>query len=364
MHEFGSNHSDLVSIKGFLKSNYRVRTSDISSGYSFCGKTQTALTEFQQSKGLNATGKLNIETWQAIGEEMKPEQFEAVFGNSPNVKVLRNMMFANKLMVFPTETHTSLIEYAFQEGKGGNGGLSASEVSFIDYGSKLTDTYFGTGKWYDFPITLIISEAYKHAMTPADMSVEDAIKKAHEWIRTNTSKARDIQQAVDVKRAEFDKNRRENPELGRLQRVPVSGEMQSTALTEFGRACHTYMDSVSPAHHGWQKYEMPKTIDHNGVKNDIPRYIAEGILHKNEESDPPTTEQRDRAASYMRGAFLTTFGDKWFQRAVVDGAEREKTYSFLKSQGLSWNESLVSSSSKKMPEISSVSRGIGAIHSA
>lgn len=79
--------------------------------------------------------------------------------------------------MFPTTIHSALIRYAFQEGGSGNGGLSASEVSHIDYGSKLTDTLFGTGRIYDLPITLLISEAPKHAMTPEGMSVEEAMKR-------------------------------------------------------------------------------------------------------------------------------------------------------------------------------------------
>lgn len=362
MYTSGDNHSDMIGIKSFLNFHHAVKVSDISSGYNFCTKTQTALAQFQNYKGLTSTGRMNTETWQAIGEETGAAQFEASFGNSPNIKVLRNMAFSKKIqMMFLTKIHTLLVQYAFQEGIG-NGGLSASEVSYIDYGSKLTDTYFGTGTLFDIPVTLLIREAYKHAMTPEGMTVEEAIKKSHEWIKENTSKAQEIQQAVDVARADFDEQRKENPEMGRLQRVPVSGEMQSTALTAFGKACHTYMDSVSPAHHGWKKYEIPKTVDEKGVKNNIPLFILEAILHGMEESGDPTTEQRDQAISYMRGAFLTTFGDKWFHRAIIGEAEREKTYSFLKSKGLTWNENLVDGSSKKMPEISSINKGVGAIH--
>lgn len=324
MHKIGDKHPDLLGIKRSLNFSRRVEISDISSGYDFCAKTQTALTQFQQSKGLSQTGRMNIETWRAIGNEINAFQFEMMFGRSPNAGALRNVIYAHKFRkMFPTESHTKLIRYAFLGGEKGGGGLSLAEVEAIDYGSKLTDTHFGTGEWYDIPITLLINEAYKHAMTPEGMSVKDAMEAAHKWIEATTKVARTYQKSAD------ERNWRSN-----LREV-----MDSEALTHFGKACHTYMDSVSPAHHGWQEYRMPKYKD----IPDIPRFLLEAYNHGNEESLPPTSEQRETATLYMRGAFLTTFGDRWFGMAVKDNGERKKVYDFLTANGLSWDQDLIPS---------------------
>lgn len=354
LYKSGDNHSDMIGIKRFLNAYHGVRISDIPSGSDFCAKTQAALIQFQQSKGLSSTDGMNIETWQAIGEEIGAAQFEASFGSNPNVSTLRNVVFGNRIRtMFPTKTHTTLIQYAFEQGKG-DGGLSASEAANIDYGSKLTDTYFGTGKWYDIPITLLISEAYKHAMTPEGMTPEAAQKEAYKWIEKNTGEAREAQRKIDVGRAEWDARKKQTPELGYLERIPLSSEMSSTGLTDFGRACHTYMDSVSPAHHGWKVYKIPKTIEVSGTgtneKKDIPMFIVEGILHSLEESGDPTQEQRDECVLYMRGAFLTTFGNKWFCKAVKSNDERQKVYSFLKSKGLIWEEDLAPTNIKDIKD--------------
>lgn len=304
---------------------------------------------------IQSTGRLNIETWQAIGDEVGASQFEATFGNSPNVGTLRNIVFGNKIRrMFPTTTHTALIIYAFQDGRG-DGGLSAQEVNYIDDGSKLTDTYFGTGGLIDIPITLIVSEAPKHAMTPEGMPVEDAKKEAYKWIEKNTGEAREIQRKLDVGRAKSDAQKKETPELGYLQRVPVL--MSSTALEAFGKACHTYMDSVSPAHHGWQEYKISKTRSYYEDPNEpgsiklsetedsvsLIKFALEGWAHKKAESAPPNQEQRDECALYMRGAFLTTFGNRWFKRVVKSDSEREKVYSFIKAKRSFWEEDLAPS---------------------
>ena len=117
--------------------------------------------------------------------------------------------------MFPTQHHTALVEFAFKAGgssywkSAGSGGLSAAEVSAIDYGSRLTDTLFGTGQLFnltpphvDPPITAIVSEAPKHAMTPGDMSVDVARAQAYKWISENTGLAREKQRASCMKNYE------------------------------------------------------------------------------------------------------------------------------------------------------------------
>lgn len=266
MHKLGNNHPNLLGIKKFLNAYNNVEISNISSGFDFCAKTQTALVQFQQFKGLNRTGKMNIETWRAIGKEINASQFELMFGTSSNAGVLRNVMYAHRFrLIFPTKTHNALVEYTFEEGKGGGGGLSRNEVEEIALGSRQTDTYFGHGKsiggWeIDVPITLLISEAYKHAMVPEGKTVEEAQKLAYEWVKTNTSDARRIQrEADDAKQKYIDahKDGKPVPTPGPDPNL-VPGSMNLSALNSFGHACHTYMDSFSPAHHGWQRYDMPK----------------------------------------------------------------------------------------------------------
>ncbi len=252
LHKSGDNHFDVIAVKRFLNSHFVVKASNISDNYNFCQKTEAALKQFQSYKNLAQTGRMDIETWRAIGDEIKPSRFEELFGNSPNVKMLRYAMFSYKLRrMFPTETHKELIKYAFQEGGGqygnGQGGLSALETDAIDYGSKLTDTYFGTGGLVDIPITLFISEAPKHAMTPEGMTVEEAIDAAHEWIQKNSNNARKIQREADERLEETRQELAVRQQQSNGKPVPSSapnpyldsGKMISEALTDFGRACHT-----------------------------------------------------------------------------------------------------------------------------
>ncbi len=350
MHKLGNNHPNLLGIKKFLNACNNVETFGIPSGFDFCAKTQTALAQFQQFKGLDRTGRMNIETWRAIGKEMNASQFELMFGTSSNAGVLRNIMYAHRFrMMFPTKTHNALVEYTFEEGKGGGGGLSRNEVEEIALGSRQTDTYFGHGKsiggWeIDVPITLLISEAYKHAMVPEGKTVEEAQKLAYEWVKTNTKEARRLQREEDDARQKYidaHKDGKPVPTPGPDPNL-VPGSMNLSALNSFGHACHTYMDSFSPAHHGWQRYDMPKKtitiIQPSGEEIemeawDLKKFIDEGLQHKADENNPPTMEERDNCVKYMRGAFLTTFTNKWFKRAVKSESERQKTYDFVKGLG-------------------------------
>jgi len=83
---------------------------------------------------------------------------------------------------WPTETHALFINLAFK-------GLSTAERGAMMLGSNSVDTLFATGGVIDVPITLIISEAYKHAMTPAGMTNEDAIDGADSWIEDGLNEA-------------------------------------------------------------------------------------------------------------------------------------------------------------------------------
>lgn len=364
----GDNSPHLMGVKSFLNSYYGVNTSDIPRDNSFCQKTVEAIKEFQSYNHLTPTGRLNVETWQAIGKEMGIVRFENLFFNTPNHSVLRKLAFGNKYArMFPTITHNYLVEYAFSDsGRYGNigGGLSGAEVNAIALGSRQTDTYFGHGKsiggWeIDIPITLIISEAYKHAMVPEGKTVEEAQKLAYEWIKKNTGEARRLQKSADDAKQKYidaHKGGKPVPTPGPDPNL-VSGSMDLSALNSFGHACHTYMDSFSPAHHGWQKYNMPKknvvitlpSGEETEMESwDLEKFISEGLQHKNDESAEPTAEQKDNCVKYMRGAFLTTFTNKWFKRAVTSESERQKIYAFVKEQGLSWDEDFYST---EVPQI-------------
>jgi peptidoglycan hydrolase-like protein with peptidoglycan-binding domain len=366
----GNSSPYVMGVKSFLNSYYGVRISDIPRDNNFCQKTVKAIIEFQIYNHLTPTGNLNVETWQTIGREMGIVRFENSFFNTPNHLALRSLTFGNRYAtMFPTKTHNALIEYAFSDnssyGKSG-GGLSQAEVNSIALGSRQTDTYFGHGKevagWeIDIPITLLISEAYKHAMVPEGKTVEEAQKLAYEWIKTNTSEARRLQRSADDTKQKYIDAHKEGKPVPTPRPDPnlSSGSMDLSALNTFGHACHTYMDFFSPAHHGWQKYKMPKmtvkitdpetgSIIGEQEKNDWIKYVQEGLQHKADESAEPTVEEKDNCVKYMRGAFLTTFTDKWFKRAVTSESERKKIYDFIKGQGLSWSEDFYST---EVPQI-------------
>lgn len=346
IHRQGSTHPDVRGVNRFLRE--RVGTSQLG-GPMFSAQTAASLREYQASAGISPTGAMGLSTWRALGDELGLRRFVELFANrGGSYATLHKMVFGTRYArMFPTKTHDKLVDYAFLVGGGayggGGGGLTAAETHDIAKGSRQTDTYFGHGKGIgdielDIPITLLISEAYKHAMIPEGKTYEEAYKAAYDWIKSNTKEAKQIQ-------AKADKSPKPSPAPvpGQPSRPPAA-RMESTALVAFGKACHTYMDAHSPAHHGWQKYEMPKKKvkikvplvgEADVVVNDYKKFVEEGLAHKDEEAGPPTKEQKDACALYMRAAFYTTFSEEWFHRAVPSETVRETVIAFAKKSKLS-----------------------------
>lgn len=194
-----------------------------------------------------------------------------------------------------TDTHDFLVKEAFQ-------GLTSREVYRIQLGSRRVDTYFGSGKWHDIPITLIISEAPKHAMRPEGMTKAAAEQKALEWINAKVNDA--IRQQRTFK------------EQG-------GKGLSETALFSFGCGAHTLMDWTSPAHADFQEYKVPKKVIfipslsgllYPMVVMDLKKYVKEGLEHKeNETHDKLTLNQKNRAIKSMQVLFRETFGITYYK---------------------------------------------------
>ncbi|MBK7707323.1 MAG: hypothetical protein IPJ30_16630 [Acidobacteria bacterium] len=163
----------------------------------------------------------------ASGKSANPQTFNrfVYVMNAP-------LFFVDKNGKWPTEIHKQIIQIAFKN-------LSESEVEKVIRGSNLIDTLFGTGGYFDFPITLFVSEAYKHAMIPEGMSYEEAYRMAQGF--------------ADSQRKE----------AVRLQ--GDSADLSLQALEEFGKGRHVFTDAISPAHGPFEVYSIPKikiqTID-------------------------------------------------------------------------------------------------------
>lgn len=195
------------------------------------------------------------------------------------------------------EIHDELVRAAFAK-------LTEREINLIQKGSRRVDTYFTTS--FDIPITLIVSEAPKHAMTPEGMTKEEAEKKAQEWIISKLMEAARLQKSFEKQGGK---------------------SLAETALFSFGEACHTIMDMSSPSHAGFQEYRIPKKtvcvtiiLPFVGAHcipvavPDIVKYIEEMKEHKKAESEMPPMDEIKQTIFLMRFMFWTTFGDEYYKR--------------------------------------------------
>nr|WP_242056763.1 RHS repeat-associated core domain-containing protein [Planktothrix sp. FACHB-1355] len=261
----------------------------------------------------------------ASGKSTNPQSFNRYVycRNNP-------LSYVDKDGLFPTEVHNDIIIAALP-------GLSKAEQSMIIYGSALVDTTFGTGSWvqlggngsnpfldnpisagiiFDFPRTLLPSEAYMHAMVPMGMTTEEAQAKTWEFITMNINSALDLQNKVDS----------------------TGNILSLEALVNFGRAAHPMMDSISPTHRFFQSYGIPTYEVFDGetgltTKYDWWTFITEGRAHKSGESNP-TFEEKTAAITLLQVNFLTSFGRNAFERAVIDQATRDRIYTLAATSGL------------------------------
>jgi RHS repeat-associated protein len=86
---------------------------------------------------------------------------------------------------WPTRTHNELIKKAFP-------GLSNREIKAIQKGSRDTDAPKGV-----LPITLLPSQAHKHAMRQQGETVEQADRKALDWLNERREAAKEHQSAYE-----------------------------------------------------------------------------------------------------------------------------------------------------------------------
>ncbi|MFN6963649.1 MAG: RHS repeat domain-containing protein [Pyrinomonadaceae bacterium] len=247
------------------------------------------------------------------------------------------LSYIDKSGGFPTEIHNQLIKDAFP-------GLNDAQIRMIQYGSALVDTTFGTGNFvqiwndgsnpfigspwsrmsvgpvlFDFPRTLLPSEAYKHAMTPPGKSKEEAVVMADDFISSNINDAIKLQNSFDS-----------------------SGTFIShAALVSFGKAAHTMMDAFSPTHRFFQPYSIPRTNaisgyftakvgDVNYSESDWVKFIGDGLAHKRGESSI-TSAERAGAIRLLRINLLTGLGKTIFEQAVTDPSQRQAIYAAVDS---------------------------------
>lgn len=88
MFRVGSNHNAVRTVKLFLNAHHKVPIFDLKSDSVFDAKTQTALTQFQKSKNLLTTGRMDLRTWSAIGAEMHGAQINIISVGDPTLRHL------------------------------------------------------------------------------------------------------------------------------------------------------------------------------------------------------------------------------------------------------------------------------------
>lgn len=232
---------------------------------------------------------------------------------------------------YPTEIHNQIINTAL-------GGLTSKELQMINYGSALIDTTLGTGSYiqigdegnnpylaagmfvFDFPRTLLPSEAYMHAMIPAGMSESVAKEKSWSFVVNMINAGLTEQNSLD----------------------PTGNSLSLNALISFGRASHTMTDSTSPTHRFFQEYGIPtkeafdpETGIHIGTEYDWVGFVREGLSHSKGESRQNISDNDLQAAiTLVRLNFLTSFGQNAFERAVPNQDDRNRIYELVKKRGL------------------------------
>lgn len=214
--------------------------------------------------------------------------------------------------VYPPSTHDYLIEQAFPR-------LAAHLLDAIKKGSREVDARYGL-----IPVTLIESNAPKHAMTPGtkivelmskdkNLSKDEAERLAREWARAqarkfvdaNGERAKGIMQSVA---------RMKNPKRRVALRI--------TAYEAFGAGAHTLMDNVSPAHSDFKVFvgisnyptrNLDPTIE---LLDKAATFLLDNWQHKQDENHEPSRDELSRVTSALRNFYHNVFGRSDLEEAV------------------------------------------------
>jgi hypothetical protein len=146
-------------------------------------------------------------------------------------------------------------------------------------------------------------------MRQEGVSFEDGMSKTDAFVREKMSKAQSDQLSFES--------------------AGLSG-LSGKALFTFGEGSHALVDFSSPEHGPGAVYAIPKNDD--GSIN-YPSWHWEEAKHGWNENYEPSDEEAKSSLVRMRAAFLVTFGDKAFERAVPDKKARKEAKEYLKSIG-------------------------------
>ena len=204
---------------------------------------------------------------------------------------------------WPTKTHDYLIKQALP-------GLTHDQIRQIQKGSQSVDVRRGV------PVTLIESQAYKHAMTPGS------------YVRQTGSEA-GAKVIAAGEMANFVITNQANAAAQQATYVQQGGKgLSPDALFTLGVSTHPLTDNTSPAHAGLQIYSVPTMttmVPIPGTPGGVmpvttvdPVQFAKDLkAHDDQESRPPTPEEEAAAVKEIRTAFGNVFGQDALRQAMT-----------------------------------------------
>lgn len=94
----GDATHNVVLLKTFLKSHPNIPTGDLQINNSYDKATQDAVAYVQRNKGLTPTGRMDPDTWMALGTESNPIQIKGLFASD---RTIQSLMGAGYLLKRP-----------------------------------------------------------------------------------------------------------------------------------------------------------------------------------------------------------------------------------------------------------------------
>ncbi len=93
------NTPTVVLLKTFLKTHPNIPTANLQINNSYDKATQDAVAYVQRNKGLIPTGRMDPDTWMALGTESNPVQIKGLFASN---RTVQSLMGAGYLLKHPT----------------------------------------------------------------------------------------------------------------------------------------------------------------------------------------------------------------------------------------------------------------------
>ncbi len=139
--DLGDTAHTVVLLRTFLKSHPNIPTADLKINNNYDRATLKAIAYVQKNKGLIPTGRMDPDTWMALGTEANPIQINEFAGN----RIVQNLMAAGYFLKNPPAKKAKKVNSVIRTS---SAKLSGSDDYWYNFTFRVFVTTFAPFDWF------------------------------------------------------------------------------------------------------------------------------------------------------------------------------------------------------------------------